>query len=255
MLWPARAAAAEKAPPLRVGITLDYPPLAMEQDGQVAGLEGDLARHLGAALGRPVQFVRLKWREQFDALLGNRTDIIMTGLSMTREREMRVAFVEPYMKNAVMGMVRRADAGQFKTAEDVKQFAGTIGIQKGTTAAVFVQEQCPQARTIEVADPAYAVYELNRRRLDLFLHDGHALAWQVSEHESDMSGVWIPLTEEYIAWAVRRGDTELAAKATAVLQTWKSDGTLKALLERWLPYADQIQVPAGTRPELPRLLK
>ena len=232
--------------PLRVGVTPDYPPLVMEQNGKLAGLEVELATLLGAELDRPVEFHRIKWREQFDSLLAGKTDIIMSGLSVTRERQLRVLFTEPHMKNAIMGMVRRDEAGRFTTADDIRQFTGIIGVQPNTTADVFVREQCPHARRFGVADPDFATYELTRKRIDLFLHDGHAIAWQVSKKEGRVNGVWIPLTEEYMAWAVRRSDTALADEVNGFIQRYKKNGRLKILLDRWFPYGDRITVPVGT---------
>ncbi len=240
---------------LRVGVTADYPPLVMMQGKKIAGLEVELAQLLSAHLDRPIKYVPLKWREQIDALVDGRIDIVMSGLSMTREREMRVQFAEPYMKNALMGMVRRGEARSFTSIEDIKQFAGRIGTQPGTTADKFVREHCQRAQLVGVADDAYAVYVLKRKEVDLYLSDGHAIAWQVSENEGYVEGVWVPLSEEYIAWAMRRSDAAFAAEVNAALQGWKRDGKLKLLLERWLPYADQVEVPVGTRPVMPRLKK
>jgi ABC-type amino acid transport substrate-binding protein len=44
---------------LRVGIQTDYPPLAFQRDGKIVGVEADLARKVGAALGRRIRFVVL----------------------------------------------------------------------------------------------------------------------------------------------------------------------------------------------------
>jgi ABC-type amino acid transport substrate-binding protein len=57
------------SPELRVGITPDAPPMAFRRSGQVEGMEVDLAQRLGAALGRPVRFVELPWRDQIPSLL------------------------------------------------------------------------------------------------------------------------------------------------------------------------------------------
>lgn len=236
--------------PLRIGLTADYPPLVMMQDGRLAGLEMEMAVLLGRDLGRPLEFVPVRWRNQIDSLADGQTDIIMSGLTVTRKRQMRVAFAEPYVRNSVMGMVRAGDADAIRSEEDVRSFAGTIGVQSGTSGDVFARANCPLARIIRVADPEQAVYELDRKRIDLFLHDGHSIAWLASQNEGSMRGIWIPLTEEYLAWAVRRNDADLLMEVNSVLRTWKADGRLEILLARWLPYANQVQVPIGTIPDL-----
>ena len=106
---PGEAASEQGAPPLRVGITPDFPPLVFKQGDQVAGIEVELARMLGEELGRPVKFVEVKWDEQIPALLEGKTDIIMSSMTVTRERQVRIAFAEPFMKSGLVAAVRHED--------------------------------------------------------------------------------------------------------------------------------------------------
>jgi len=63
--------------------------------GQPAGVEADLARELGHALGRPVEFITLKKSEQIASLVVNEVDILMNG--MTPEKMFaHVTFTLPY---------------------------------------------------------------------------------------------------------------------------------------------------------------
>ena len=223
--------------PLRVGISPDYPPLIYKQGDRVSGVEAEMARSLGARLGRPVQFVEVRWEIQIDALLEGKTDIIMSGMSITRAREIRVRFCDPYLENGLMTAVRRDEAADYATEEDIRRTTKTIGVPSGTTADAWVRENCPGARRMAVADPSYAAYELSRRRLDLFIHDAHAIAWLVSQNEADLAGIWIPLSREQIAWAVRRDDADLLRAANQALIDMQRDGTLAAIVDKWLPYA------------------
>ena len=91
---------------LRVGVTPDFPPLVFKQGNRVAGIEADLAMMLGEELGRPVKFVEMKWDEQIPALLEGKTDIIMSSMTVTRERQVRIAFSEPFLKSGLVAAVR-----------------------------------------------------------------------------------------------------------------------------------------------------
>jgi ABC-type amino acid transport substrate-binding protein len=63
---------------LRVGMSPVFPPMVFKQAGELAGVEVDLARALGAKLGRRVVFVELPWEDQIEALTAGKTDIIMS---------------------------------------------------------------------------------------------------------------------------------------------------------------------------------
>src|SRR5580765_8042281 len=86
------------AGPLRVGITPEYPPLVFRLPDGTNGLEIDFAKALGHELGRPVEFVVLRWDQLPDALTDGKIDIIMSGMSVTKARQIRIRFSEPYLR-------------------------------------------------------------------------------------------------------------------------------------------------------------
>jgi ABC-type amino acid transport substrate-binding protein len=221
---------------LRVGVTTTYPPIIFRQGGQVAGVEADLARLLGPRLGRPVYFTEVSWDQQIDALMGGKTDVIMSGMSVTEARTVRIAFTEPYLEGGLMAAVRTEDARQFGTREALLQTTGTIGAVERTTGDVFVQQNFPNARRVTLSVASDGALALRRRTIDVFVHDGPSIAWLVSANEADLAGLWEPLNRESLAWGVRRDDAQLLAQLNEILGSWKRDGTLTGVLERWLPY-------------------
>jgi ABC-type amino acid transport substrate-binding protein len=221
---------------LRVGVTSTYPPIIFRQGGQIAGVEADLARLLGTRLGRPVYFVEVPWDQQIESLMAGRTDIIMSGMSVTEARAVRIAFTEPYFEGGLMAAVRTEDARQYGSREALLQTSATVGVVERTTGDVFVQQSFPNARRVALSIASDGALALRRRTIDVFVHDGPSIAWLVSANEADLAGIWQPLNRENLAWGVRRDDQQLLARANEILGTWKRDGTLTDVLVRWLPY-------------------
>ena len=54
-------------PPLRVGLTPNYPPVIFKAEGHLTGLEVDLAHGLNEELGRPIELVELYFPVLFDS--------------------------------------------------------------------------------------------------------------------------------------------------------------------------------------------
>ncbi len=224
--------------PLRLGITPEFPPMIFLSGGRVAGVEVDLARLLGQRLERPLQFIRVDWKDQIPALLAGKTDIIMSGMTITRARQVRINFTDPYFKSGLLAMMRAKDTPKYKSREDVANSFATIGVIGGTTGDVFVQQNFPNSRKIALSKSGDAPSELKRRSIDIFVYDGPAIMWLVSENEADFVAVKEPLNEEFLAWGVRRDDEALLATVNKILADWKRDGTLNRVLKRWLPYMD-----------------
>jgi ABC-type amino acid transport substrate-binding protein len=53
----------------------------------------------------------------------------------------------------------------------------------------------------------------------------------------------ILLTEESLAWGVRKDDEQLLNAANLFLETWKNDGRLENAITKWMPYAPAKSIP------------
>lgn len=227
-------------PALRVAVSPDFPPMIFSLKGGITGVEADFARLVGQALGRPVTFVPVRWDGLIPAILEGRADIVMSGMSVTVARQMRVDFTDPYFESGIVAAMRAEDKGRFFSRETILQTAGNVGVIPGTTADAFFQRNFRQARRIAVAKAEHAALELKNKRIDLFLADMPAVVWLVSSNEADLAGYWKPLSEEKLAWAVGRDNPGLRADLNRLLAQWKEDGTVDRVLHRWLPYLERI---------------
>lgn len=220
---------------LRVGVTANYAPMIFKQGNDIVGAEVDLARRLGAELGKTVQLVNMKWEGLIPALLGGRVDIVMSGMTITKARQVRAQFSDPYMRSGLFALMRRSDQSRYDTREKVIGTAATVGVLPDTTGDVFVQKRFARANRWILASTDDAVFQLKRGTVDLFVYDAAGVMWLVSENEADLAALKQPLDQEYLGWALRRADTELREAVNRALSGWRRDGTLEGILKRWLP--------------------
>jgi ABC-type amino acid transport substrate-binding protein len=232
----ARVSSAEDAlPPLRVGISPNLPPLIFKQDGKIAGIEADFARMLGKELGREVKFIELDWPDQIPTLLDGKIDIIMSGMTVTKARQFRVAFCAPYMRSGQMALVRRDDYHNYLLGFPMPP-RGVIGVEKATTGDFLVQQEFPRSKRKTFSSGAEAASALKKEKIDLFISDASTIWWLASENEADgLVAVPIQLTDEQLAWAVNKSDAALLDAASKALGKWQQDGTANQLIKRWLP--------------------
>jgi ABC-type amino acid transport substrate-binding protein len=221
--------------PLRVGVTPTYPPIVFRQNQELAGVEADLARRLALRLGRPLEFIDLRWEEQIPALVAGTIDIIMSGMSITEARRVRIAFSHPYLAGGLVAGFRVQDKDRYASRERILNTADTVGVIEGTTGDVFVQRNMPNARRVAFSQANDAARGLRQRTIDLFIHDGPSITWQVSTYEAELTAFAQPLNQEWLAWGVRRDDTELLQHVNDAVVEWKRDGTLNGILGKWLP--------------------
>jgi polar amino acid transport system substrate-binding protein len=228
---------AVQPPAIRVGVVRDFPPFVLRTGDAYSGAEVDFARLLGAALGRPIKFVERGFDDQVPALLAQETDIIMTGMTITDERKMRISFSDYYLKSGLALAVRADQAAELNSLQNVLNNAQVVGVIGGTTGEAYVRRTFPPSiRVLLLGKPSDAPFELKNRRIDAYVDDAPSVAWLVSSNAAEIRGLFEPLGVAYYGWGISKDNTALLAQVNALLGVWRKDGTLDGILDRWLPY-------------------
>ena len=231
------AAIAQERPPessvLRVGMSPVFPPMVFKQGKELAGVEVDLARALGEKLGRKVVMVELPWEDQIEALSAGRIDIIMSSLSITTARRYVMDFSQPYLVVGQMALVRREDYNLYLLGIPL-QPPGPVGVLKATTGEFLVQREFPKATRKVFTSASKAVQALQKKKITFFISDSTLIWYLAGTHSAEgLAAVKAVLSEEQLAWGIRKGDDKLLAAANEFLQQATQDGTLKRILRRW----------------------
>jgi ABC-type amino acid transport substrate-binding protein len=226
---------APKGAVLRVGVAPVSPPMIFKEGKNIVGLEADLAQALGRELGRPVHFVELPWESLLDALGEDKIDIVMSSVSITRGRQFRVAFSEPYLRVGQMALVRADEKFRYLVFKDslAKQ---VIGVKPGTTADLLVQQEYPRAKRKHFKTGEEAAKALLNKKIDLYFSDS-TLVWYLAGVYEGQGLTVAPtvLTDELLGWAMRRSDESLRASVNAFLSHAKENGELNRMTLRWIP--------------------
>jgi len=227
-------------PVLRVGVSPDAPPIAFHRDGRIVGIEPDLGQALVDHFRRPLVLVPMDWESLIPALLDGRIDAIMSGMTVTPAREVRVAFSDPYMRSGLAAATRRDDLPKYKSRDAIVGASVNVGVRGGSTAESWARSNLTFANVASYPSITDAARELSQGRLDMIVSDIPQIAWAVSEFSSNVQVVRVRLTQEDIAWAFRPQDTRLRDAANVALAGWRRDGRLHAILLRWIPYLDDL---------------
>lgn len=232
---PMPARADDSPEPLRVGVSATSPPMIYKEGKKIVGVEADFAQELGTALGRPVKFVTLDWDELMPALENDKIDIIMSSMSITRPRQYRVAFSQPYLTVGQMALVRRTDLNKYAFGFPL-QPEGVFGLKKSTTADFLVQQEWPKNKRKYYDTGEDAAKALAKGRIDLFISDSPMILWLEGVNtEAGLVSVPVFLSEEHLAWAVRKSDAALLKSVNDALDKMQKSGRAKEIVLRWIP--------------------
>ena len=83
---------------LRVGMEPGYMPFEMkDKKGNIIGFDVDIAKAMAKAMGVKLELVPTAWDGIIAALLTDKFDILMSGMTVTQERNLKINFANPYI--------------------------------------------------------------------------------------------------------------------------------------------------------------
>jgi len=219
--------------PLRVGVSPVFPPMVFKQGKELVGVEVDMARYLGQYLGRPVVFVEVAWKDQIEALTDKRTDIIMSSMSITESRRFVLNFSQPYFVIGQVALVRREDKYKYVLGFPM-DLKGPIGVIPATTGDFVIQREYPKTRRLNCKDGEAGAQALIRKRAELFFADSTLIWYLAGMHAADgLTVAPMALSEEELAWAVRKNDDALLASVNTFITQSRKNGTFLKVFQRW----------------------
>ena len=137
----------------RVGMSGTQPPFTVvSKSGSLIGYEVDLANLLADAMGVKVEFVQKPFGELLPALEKGEIDAIMSGMTMTPKRNLKAAFVGPYIVSGKSILTKSSTLAALKDAEDIDSSSIKITALKGSTSEKFVQKVLEKTTYIPVDD-------------------------------------------------------------------------------------------------------
>lgn len=228
---------------LRVGVTPNYPPVVFKEGRELQGIEVDLARLVAKAMRVKLAFVEVPWDKLIPSLRAGAIDVIMAGMSVTEERSALVSFVQPYVQVGQMALIRSRDASRLAQPSALATPGRRVGVEKGTTGAQFALKHLTAATVLQCESVAQGVQALQEGRIEYLIHDAPTI-WRLSGspqfQDAGLMGLFTPLTEEHLAWAVRKTDEPLRKRLDAELSRLSERGELSAILNKWIPVRVEV---------------
>jgi polar amino acid transport system substrate-binding protein len=137
---------------LRVGMSGDMPPLNMTtREDKIIGLDADLAALLADAMGVKLNIKKMAFAQLLPALEAGSIDMIISNMTMTPDRNLKVAFVGPYFISGKGLLTRRSTLAQAKKLEDLNSPQFTFVALKGSTSEAVTRKGAPQAKLLTVS--------------------------------------------------------------------------------------------------------
>ena len=228
---------------LVVGMAGNMPPMNMtSKEGELIGYEVDLARAMAAAMGVRAKFEVILFAELLPALQSGKIDLILSNMTITPGRNLKVAFVGPYFTSGKAFMTKIKTIALADEPGDIDAKKTKLVALKGSTSQAFVEKAIPDAILVTAKDYDEAVKMVLEDKVHAMVADYPICVVSIFRYpDQGLLSVVTTLTYEPIGVGVPAGDPLLVNWVENFMGIAEKTGLLQELKEKWLLRADWLQ--------------
>jgi polar amino acid transport system substrate-binding protein len=183
--------------------------------------------------------VNTEWDGIIPALMTDKFDIIMGGMTITQERNLKINFAEPYIVVGQTILLNKKHEGTVKSYKDLNDPKYILTSRLGTTGEQAIKKYMPKATYKSFQSEAEAGLEVINGKADALVYD---LPFCGFLYGSQGKGKTVfldePFTYEPLAWAVNKGDPDFLNWLNNFLRQTKGDGFYDRLYQKWIIGSD-----------------
>lgn len=219
---------------LRVGMSTFVPWAMKDKTGKLIGFEIDVANRLAQDTGVKIEYVPTKWAGIIPALLTGKFDVIIGGMGILPQRNLKVNFTIPYDYSGMSIVAHKKLAAGFKRLEEFNLPDVKIAARLGSTAEMAVRRYMPQAKLQLFDDESQVIQELRSGRVHAMVASAPLPTFLALENPEVL---FLPMqetfTKEPIGFAVRKGDVDTLNYFNNWIRVVEAEGWLKERKQYW----------------------
>lgn len=219
---------------LKVGMSTFVPWAMNDKSGNLVGFEIDVAKRLAKDMGVKAEFVPTKWAGIIPALLTGKFDIIIGGMGIRPDRNLKVNFSNPYDYTGQAIVANKQLAPGLTKLEDFNRPDFTISVRLGSTSVDAVKKYMPKAKMVMFDDESQAYQEVINGKAHAMVGSAPTPTFQALKYPD---ALYLPVegtfTKEPIGFAVRKGDFDTINYLNNWITVVEAEGWLKETKHYW----------------------
>jgi polar amino acid transport system substrate-binding protein len=228
---------------LVVGTMGNMPPLNMTaKDGEIFGLEPDLARMFAEAMNVNVRFVTKPFNELLPALQSGQVDMVLSGMTITPVRNRKAAFIGPYFVSGKAFLTKMETIATAKKTQDVNNPNTKIVVLRDSTSQAFSEAFLDKTTLFKTGTYDEAVDMVLQDKAHAMIADYPICVVSVFRYpEAGLLSVVTQLTYEPIGIAIPANDPLLMNWTRNTLNNIEGSGLLDELKLKWFAEGDWLR--------------
>jgi polar amino acid transport system substrate-binding protein len=204
------------------------------KDGQIAGMEIDLAQLIASVMGVKLTLKTMHFNDLLPALQAGQVDMVLSGMTITPARNLKVAFVGPYIATGKSILTKQTAAESMSEVAQINKPERVLVALKGSTSQTFAEKLFPQAKLLLADNYDQAVSMVREDKAQAMVADMAICQLSVYRYpEAGLTALSKPISYEPLGIAIPGNDPLLVNLLQNFLNTIDKDGTMDMIAKRW----------------------
>ncbi len=208
----------------------EFPPYEYVEDGKIIGIDAEIAGLIAEKLGMKLEIVDVAFDSIIPGVQSGKYDMGMAGLTVNDERLEKVNFSTSYATGIQAVIVK--DGSDIKSIDDLE--GKKIGVQTSTTGDIYATDDYGEDAITRYDNGAVAVQALLADKVDCVIIDNEPAKSYVAANEG-LKVLDTEYTVEDYAICFAKENTELKDKVDGALKELIADGSVKEVIEKYIP--------------------
>ena len=222
---------------IKVGMDVFVPWAMKDKKGELIGFEIDIAKKFAKDMGVKIEFVPTKWSGIIPSLITGKFDVLIGGMTITTQRNLKINFTRPYYYTEQGLMAHKKKAAGFKVS-DFNSPGVTIAARLGSTAAVAAKQQFPKAKLRLFDDEPAAVQELRNGNVHAMVSAQPLPSSTALEYPDTIMVYDEVMMLEAIGIGVRKGDNDTLNLINNWIEINRNNGWIQSKYAYWFKSQD-----------------
>lgn len=219
---------------LRACFDAGYMPFEMKaKNGNYIGFDLDLGKLMAKEMGVKYVPVNTAWDGIIPALLTGKCDIIMAGMTINAQRNMRVNFADPYIVVGQSILLNPKLEGKVSSYKDLNSADYTVVSKLGTSGEQTVKKLLGKATYFAFETETDAALEVANGKADAMIYDMPFISIYAAQQKDKVSSIIEPFTYEPLGWAIKQGDPDFLNFLNNFLRQAHGDGSYDRIYNKW----------------------
>lgn len=213
-----------------------FPPYEYVEGDGYAGIDVEISERIAEELGMTLEIDDIDFGSIITSVQTGKADMGVAGMTVNEERLQNVNFSDSYATGVQVIIVQEgskitSDGDLFDMADAGEDFL--VGVQENTTGHIYCSDDLGEDHVVAYTTGANAVEALKTGKVDCVIIDNEPAKSFVAANEGLQILDTTYVVEDY-AIAIAKENTELLDQVNAILAEMKEDGSLQAIIDKYI---------------------